>query len=204
MKIIKASVKIYDKINPVEVMQKLEAAARNCYQSEAGNDTAEEFIRRLIKRGHESVIEHQSVTVVFTVDRGISHEIVRHRLASYSQESTRYCDYSKGKFDGEITLIEPFAREELPFAYDIWELACHADEAAYKSMLANGCKAQDARAILPNSLKTTLFMTANLREWRHFFKMRCSPAAHPQIRAVAKDLLNQFNELLPAVFGDLV
>ena len=203
MKIIKARATIYDKINPVEVMRKLEAAGRICYQSEAGDDTADEFIRKLIKKGHESVIEHQSVTVVFTVDRGISHEIVRHRLASYSQESTRYCNYSKGKFNGEITVIEPFEREEFPFAYDIWEMSCRADETAYNAMLADDCKAQDARAVLPNSLKTTLFMTANLREWRHFFKMRCSPAAHPQIREVAKDLLNQFNELLPAVFGDL-
>jgi thymidylate synthase (FAD) len=149
------------------------------------------------------VLEHISVTVKFVCDRGVSHEIVRHRLASYSQESTRYCNYSKGDFNGEITVIEPCFLVPGTAGYDMWYKACQMAEQYYFSMLDWGCTPEEARAVLPNSLKTELVMTANLREWRHFFKLRASKAAHPQMRELTVPLLGEFKEKIPVVFDDI-
>lgn len=145
---------------------------------------------------------HQDVSVLFTVDRGISHEIVRHRLASYCQESTRYCDYSAGRFGGEITVIEPKALRHTP-GYKIWMDSCKRAETAYFDLLDCGCSPQEARGVLPNSLKTEIVMTANLAEWRHFFQLRTSRAAHPQMREVAIPLLREFKKRDPENFGDI-
>lgn len=206
MKIIKPSVEIIDKIVPEEMIKKIELCGRVCYKSE-DRITAEsgtKFIMNLIKRGHESVLEHASFTVRFICDRGVTHEIVRHRLASYSQESTRYCNYSKGDFDGQITFIKPMFLDEKSEGYAIWEDACLMAEDRYFKMLNFGCSPQEARAVLPNSLKTELMMTANIREWRHFLKLRTSPAAHPQMREVADMLLEQVNFILPVFFDDII
>lgn len=145
---------------------------------------------------------HQDVSVLFTVDRGISHEIVRHRLASYCQESTRYCDYSAGRFGGEITVIEPKALRHTP-GYKIWMDSCRRAETAYFDLLDCGCSPQEARGVLPNSLKTEIVMTANLAEWRHFFQLRTSRAAHPQMREVAIPLLREFKKRDPENFDDI-
>jgi len=206
MKIIKPSVEIIDKIVPEEMIKKIELCGRVCYKSE-DRITAEsgtKFIMNLIKRGHESVLEHASFTVRFICDRGVTHEIVRHRLASYSQESTRYCNYSKGDFDGQITFIKPMFLDEKSEGYAIWEDVCLMAEDRYFKMLNFGCSPQEARAVLPNSLKTELMMTANIREWRHFLKLRTSPAAHPQMREVADMLLEQVNLILPVFFDDII
>jgi thymidylate synthase (FAD) len=204
MKIIKPSVEIIDKIVPEEVIKKIELCGRVCYKSE-DRITAEsgtKFIMNLIKRGHESVLEHASFTVKFICDRGVTHEMVRHRIASFSQESTRYCNYAKGGFGSEITVIEPCYLAGA--GYGRWEMACRQAERAYFDLLNWGCTVQEARAVLPNSLKTEIIMTANLREWRHFLKLMTSPAAHPQMREVADMLLEQVNFILPVFFDDII
>ncbi|HOQ08606.1 MAG TPA: FAD-dependent thymidylate synthase [Syntrophomonadaceae bacterium] len=183
---------------------RLERCARICYKSEGRmeNDFNPQFLASILTRGHESVIEHEKVTVLFIVDRGVSHEIVRHRIASYSQESTRYCNYSQDKFGREITVIEPFFLTD-PEAYSLWKQACQTAEDCYMKMLEKGCSPQEARSVLPNSLKTEIAVTFNMREWRHFFQLRCAGAAHPQMRQVAIPLLLLFKEKFPVLFDDI-
>ena len=144
-----------------------------------------------------------SATVRFVCDRGVSNEIVRHRLASYSQESTRYCNYGKDDFGCEITVIEPEFLTGDTTGYAIWKQAMADAELAYFSLLEWGCTPEEARAVLPNALKTELIMTANMREWRHFFRLRCAPAAHPQMRSLAIPLYRKFADALPELFGDI-
>ena len=205
MKIIKPGFEFITPINGDVILKRIELCGRVCYKSEdrITNESAPEFLRRIIASGHESVLEHCSFTVKFIIDRGVSHEIVRHRLASYSQESTRYCNYSKEGFGGEITVIEPCYLHYGSKAYDEWEYACQRAELAYFNMLCYGLSPQEARAVLPNSLKTEVVMTANIREWRHFFKLRCSPKAHPQMREVATRLLAAVKEKIPVCFDDI-
>jgi len=205
MNIIKASTIIMDNLNGVDVIKKIEQCGRVCYKSEEKitNDSSYKFIENIIKRGHESVLEHFSFSVKFICDRGISHEIVRHRIASYSQESTRYCNYSKDDFGSEITVIEPCFLEPGTKGYNIWETSCSLSEKMYFNMLDWGCSPQEARVVLPTSLKTEVVMTANLREWRHFLKLRTSPAAHPQMREVTIPLLEELKTVIPVVFDDI-
>ncbi|HBN84535.1 MAG TPA: FAD-dependent thymidylate synthase [Clostridiales bacterium] len=205
MKVIKPGVEILDRFDGEEVLKKLELCGRVCYKSEGkvGEGTAEKFVRMIMKSRHESVLEHFSFSVRFICDRGVTHEIVRHRLASYSQESTRYCNYSQDKFGREITVIEPCYLVENPVGYSIWKKACQEAEKAYFNMLDNGHTPQEARAVLPNSLKTDLVMTANIREWRHFLKLRTDKAAHPQMREVALLLLNELKTKIPVLFEDI-
>ena len=206
MKIIKPDVEICIKdVIGQDILEKIEVCGRVCYKSEGKiqEGSAEKFVANIIKRGHEAVLEHVSVTVKFIVDRGVSHEIVRHRLASYCQESTRYCNYSKDNFENEITVIKPLFLEEGTIGFEAWKNACEEAEAAYFNLLDYGCTPQEARSVLPNSLKTELVMTANLREWRTFFKLRTAPAAHPQMREVTIPLLEKFKTLIPVVFDGL-
>lgn len=205
MKVIKPSVEIIDSFDGQDVIKKLERCGRVCYKSEdkITDDSAYKFIENIIKRGHESVLEHFSFSVKFICDRGISHEIVRHRIASYSQESTRYCNYSKDDFGTEITVIEPCFLVPGTEGYKLWEGACLVAEQMYFKMLDWGCTPQEARVVLPTSLKTELVMTANIREWRHFLKLRTSPAAHPQMKEVAGLLLKELKAKIPVVFDDI-
>ena len=200
MKIIEPSVEILDHMDGNEFLQKLELCGRVCYKSEdkITEDSAERFVRMLIKRGHESVLEHVSVTAKFVVDRGVSHEIVRHRIASYSQESTRYCRYGDG-----ITVIQPPGIERGTNAYLNWYFGCQNAETAYRDMLSSGISPQIARSILPTCVKTEIVMTANLREWRHFLRLRMDKSAHPQMREIACKLCDQLAEMVPVVFEDL-
>jgi len=193
-----------EQLEPV-IIKKLERYARICYKSEEKMKDSDNssFLKKLIQRGHESIVEHEKVTTLFIVDRGISHEIVRHRIAAYSQESTRYCNYSKDKFGNEITVINPYFLIGRKKAYGYWEEACLAAEKNYIKMLESGCTAQEARSVLPNSLKTEIVVSYNLREWRHFFRLRCDPAAHPQMRQVAIPLLLFFQKKLPVLFDDI-
>lgn len=188
-----------------DMLRRIEKIGRVCYKSEEriGEGTAEKFIAGIIKRGHESVIEHGSITVKVTCDRGVTHEIVRHRIASYSQESTRYCNYSKDKFGGEITFIRPcfWAEDDEKFA--LWKETMQSIENSYVKLISLGAKPEEARSILPNSVKTEIMVTMNLREWRHFFKLRTSERAHPQIREVAIPLLNELKGLVPVIFDDI-
>ena len=159
----------------------VEKAGRVCWKSEdkITENSTEPFISRIIKLGHESVIEHLSATVMFVVDRGVSHELVRQRLCSFSQSSTRYANYSKGKFGSEITVIKPFLFKEGTAQYKEWYNGCIASERAYMNLVNSGVTAEWARSVLPNSLMTEIFVTANMREWRHVFKLRCANGAHP-------------------------
>lgn len=209
MQAIKPYTQIYKDFDGQKVLQKIEAVARTCYKSEGKiqEGSAAKLVAGLIKSGHEAMLEHASVTVKFVVDRGISHELVRHRLASFAQESTRYCNYSKDDFGSEITFIIPNYLEYKSEGWNIWKESMKQAEDAYFKMLDFGLSPQQARAVLPNSLKTEVVMTANLREWRHFFKLRAlgiTGKPHPQMLEVAVPLLEDMKNLIPVVFDDLV
>lgn len=215
MQIIKAGYEIVDSLNGAEILKKIEKVARVCYKSEdkIGEGTAEKMVRALIKSNHLAMLEHFSFSVKFIVDRGVSHEIVRHRVASFAQESTRYCNY--GTKGGEITVIEPFylmadgvnvSTDNWSERYGAWVSACEEAEKSYLRMITDGASPQEARAVLPTSLKTEVVMTANLREWRHFFSLRACGSTgnpHPQMLEVAVPLLKEIKELIPVVFDDL-
>jgi thymidylate synthase (FAD) len=205
VKIVDAGFQIMALPDPESVLAHIEAAGRTCYKSEDRTtpDSGREFVARILRSGHESVIEHASATVRFICDRGVTHELVRHRLASYSQESTRYANYSKDRFGSEITVIRPLFWAEGSPQYALWARAMREAEAAYLELMAAGAKAQEARSVLPNSLKTEIVMTANLREWRHVMRLRCAGAAHPQIREIMLPLLDEFSRRIPVVFDDL-
>lgn len=205
MQIISPSVDILSAVDGHEVLKRLEIVGRTCYKSEnlITDNSAEAFVRKLISRGHEAIIEHESISVRFICDRGVSHELVRHRLASYAQESQRFCNYSHDKFGGEITVIKPCFLLEGTEAYRQWEWTMHRAECAYFDLLDIGLSPQEARCVLPNSLKTEVVMTANLREWRTVLRLRCSKAAHPQMREVMLMLLEKLPSLIPVVFDDI-
>ncbi len=207
MRIIEPSAEIIipNATRGIDICKHIEKCGRICYKSEGKitDDSYILFIQKIIERGHEAVLEHFSISIKFVCDRGVSHEIVRHRLASYCQESTRYCNYIKDDFGGEITVIKPCYLVEGTKGYFDWKESCEKSESAYFDMLEFGCKPQEARAVLPNSLKTEIMMTANLREWRHFFRLRCSKAAHPQMREVAFKALVAMQEYIPIIFDDV-
>jgi thymidylate synthase (FAD) len=196
-------------------LKAIEYIGRVCYKTEHAitGESHSKFVDGLIKRGHESVIEHISVTAHIICDRGVSHEIVRHRIASYSQESTRYCNYNNG-----VTFVIPpwvnIATGEYNYTRcvdsgcndqtsGLWAIACKFSEDNYLRLLSLGWTPQQARTVLNNSTKTELYMTANMREWRHFFKLRTAPAAHPQMREIAIPLLEEFKREIPVVFDDI-
>jgi thymidylate synthase (FAD) len=205
MKIIKSSFLICSPISEKEMLSRIEAAGRICYKSEnkISNDSAAKFVKNLIKHGHESVIEHEKITIVIICDRAISHEIVRHRIASYSQESTRYCNYADDKFNNELTFIKPCFWQENDELYDLWKKEMQSIEDTYFKMLKIGASPQEARSILPCSLKTELAMTMNIRQWRHFLKLRTSTASHPQMREIAIPILEELKSLYPSLFEDI-
>ena len=188
---------IDEEIDAKAIIKKVERACRTCYRSEdkIEEGSAERLIRSCIKRGHHSILEHGNVTFRIVCDRGVSHEIVRHRIAAYSQESTRYCNYSQEKFGNELTFIYPswVSQNSNERSNDVrWLLldeACYRLEKLYFGMLTQGAKPEDARALLPNCLRTELVMTMNIRELRHFLKLRLSKAAHPDIRVIAAQML---------------
>ena len=196
---------LVDYFDREQILKSIERKGRVCYKSEdrITEESASKFVKDIIRRGHESVIEHEKLSVGFTVDRGVSHEIVRHRIASYSQESTRYCNYSGGKFDKEITVIEPLFFQDDFVKYQRWYQAVSTTEDYYMYLIEAGARPEEARSVLPNSLKTEVEMTANFREWRHFFKVRAQKTAHPQMQQVAIPLLDFLQKKLPEVFGDI-
>jgi len=206
MKIIKAGYEIIDVLDGDAILKKIELCGRVCYKSEEkiDDESSKKFVEDIIKRGHESVLEHVSFTIRFIVDRGVSHELVRHRIASFSQESTRYCNYGH---ENEVTFIKPMFWEEIrkknTEQYDTWLSSCKYSEVSYLGLINNGSTAQEARSVLPNSLKTEVIMTANLREWRHFFKLRTPIAAHPQMREVTIPLLRELQGIIPVIFDDI-
>lgn len=225
MRIIEPYIVLEDNIDGKEILKKIERIGRVCYKSENNikEGSAEKFVSNLINRHHESVLEHESISVRVICDRGVSHEIVRHRLASYSQESTRYINYTNDKFGNELTFIKPcwfinnlyvlnkYAKdktyknsEELLEGEFDWINAMQSIEDNYFILIKDDeWTPEEARSILPNSIKTELVMTMNLREWRHFFKMRCDKAAHPQMREIAYMILDTFKTNIPIIFDDI-
>ena len=209
MKIIEASAIIETPIHGEDrnlILRTIERAARTCYKSECKitEDSAADFVRKITQvRKHQSVIEHASATIRFVVDRGVSHELVRHRLAAFSQESTRYCNYTKDGFGSEITVVNPFFWPVASPQWMQWKMACESCEAHYFALIKAGAKPQEARSVLPNSLKTEVVMTCNMREWRHVFQMRAASAAHPQMQQVMRPLLAEFKKHLPELFDDI-
>lgn len=195
MKIIKPSVEIIDELNQDAILKKIEMCARVCYKSEdkATDESAEKFIRSIIKRGHESVLEHVSFTVRFVVDRAIANEIVRHRLTSPSQESTRYIRYDSIGFVKPIELKQD----------SIWKDACESSERFYSMLIQSGEKPETARSVLLHGTKTELILTSNAREWRHVIKLRTSPAAHTDMRHIMNKLLDELLVELPVLFDDI-
>ena len=215
MKIIRAGYKIVSNVDGVKILKNIEKIGRTCYKSEdrITDNSASEFVKMLIDKGHEAVIEHEFITVKFICDRGVSHELVRHRLASFVQESTRYCNYSKDKFGNELTFVKPpfltrpsqnKKRWSDYLVAEHWQNAMRQAEYFYLDMIDRGLKPEEARSVLPNSLKTEVIMTANLREWRHFFKLRTGKTAHPQMREITIPLLGELKEKIPVVFGDII
>lgn len=199
MKVIDPSVIVSLQSAPHFIMQTIEDAGRTCYKSEDKiNETSHvAFIERLVRRGHEAMLEHGYATAHFRIDRGVSHELVRHRLASFAQESTRYCNY-KNK---DIEFVRPASMDAYP--YELWVNAMLNAEESYQHMMQNGCTPQQARAVLPNSLATDIVVTANLREWRTILKLRCAKDAHPDMRYIMLRLLSDMHKLFPPVFEDI-
>lgn len=203
MEIISPSYEIFDPVDGEAILNKLELWGRVAHKSEdkVTPVSARVFIRKLIDMGHESVIEHVFISVKFICDRGVTHELVRHRLVSFTQESTRYCDYSKSG----VTFIRPvfWDSEEESEQYRRWKDAMLAAEAYYNALISHGASPEKARTVLPNSTKTEIVTTANLREWRHILRQRTSKAAHPQMRQLMIPLLNDFKRLIPVIFDDI-
>lgn len=222
MNSLKASYEVLSKVSDgaIEELKHIERIGRVCYKSEGmiteDGESAKKFVAMLIKRGHEAMIEHSSLSVKFTVDRGVSHELVRHRIASFAQESTRYVNYSLEKFGSEInvidikdgikldrTMMKNLDGSEIVSIAHEWELAMEDAERHYLRMIELGATPQIARSVLPNSTKTEITITANYREWRNFFKLRVPETAHPQMREVTIPLLKELKTLIPVVFDDI-
>lgn len=218
---IKASYEILTPISEggTKELQHIEKIGRVCYKSEdyitEDGESARKFVAMLIRNGHEAMIEHSFLSVKFTVDRGVSHELVRHRIASFAQESTRYCNYAKDKFGAECAFIdlEPgimldnkmkkMSGEEIALVMAEWTSAMEDAERHYMRLLELGATPQIARAVLPNSTKTEITLSANYREWRNFFKLRVPADVHPQMREVTIPLLKELKGMIPVIFDDI-
>lgn len=221
MKIINPTFEILSEISEkgIKELQHIEKIGRVCYKSEdritEDGESAKKFVKMLIDRGHLAMIEHSSLSVKFTVDRGFSHELVRHRIASFAQESTRFCNYNKNKFGNEISVICPMggilldnktnslSGNDINKLVNEWSAAMEDAERHYLKMIEMGATPQIARSVLPNSLKTEITITANYREWRNFFKLRIQYSAHPAMREVTIPLLNTLKKRIPIIFDDI-
>lgn len=230
MKIVEPKYEILTDISEggIKELQQIERVARVCYKSEdkitPDGESAKKLVGFLVKQGHEAMLEHSQLSVLFTCDRGIANELVRHRIGSFAQESTRYCNYSKEKFGGELSFILPFyipdepkenaikaasSTEELKKLetdyqiHNAWYWTCDDAEKSYKTLIANGMRPEQARCVLPLCLKTEIVVTANYREWRNIFKLRTPVAAHPQMRELMCPLLLEVQKKIPVVFDDI-
>ncbi|MDD3669635.1 MAG: FAD-dependent thymidylate synthase [Alphaproteobacteria bacterium] len=205
VKIVPPSVEILTPIDADQIMRHLEICIRNCYKSEDKIEpgSAGRMIAKIIEMGHEAMLEHFAISVRLVCDIGVYKDLTRHRIASYAIESTRYCNYSKGKFGSEISVMEPPVLQPGTPDYDIW-LKCMSDiENTYNTLAARGYKADVLRMLLPHSTKASVIMTANIREWRHVLKLRTAAAAHPTVQQVMKILLAELKARLPVLFADI-
>ena len=214
-----ATYEILSDIDGISELQHIEKIGRVCYKSEdkitEDGVSAKKFVAMLIKNGHEAMIEHSSLSVKFIVDRGVTHELVRHRIASFAQESTRYCNYSKDKFSNNCCFIDinkgilldksmdKLSNDTIQLILSEWATAMGDAEEHYMNMIKLGASPQIARSVLPNSTKSEITITANYREWRSFFKLRTPMSAHPQMREVTIPLLNDLKQMIPIIFDDI-
>lgn len=220
MKLIKPSVEILDELHGDTILKILERVARTCYKSEdkitENTDSAKRLVKTILTNRHASILEFVNVTVKFTCSIGCAREITRHRIGSYSQESTRYCNYTQDKFDNQLTFIIPewanleegeyHSMEVSEINNDkeyIFTRACLAADGAYTALIDGNCKPEQAREVLPLCTKTEINVQYNLREWMHFFELRCSNHAHPEIRNLAKTVLKEFHNKIPLIFDEL-
>lgn len=230
MKIVEPKYEILTDISEggINELQQIERVARVCYKSEdkitPDGESAKKLVGFLVKQGHEAMLEHSQLSVLFTCDRGVANELVRHRIASFAQESTRYCNYAGEKFGGELSFIRPFYIPDEPDISkiqkatsgeeikkletdyqinDAWYMACDEAEESYRTLIANGLRPEQARCVLPLCLKTEIVVTANYREWRNIFKLRTPVAAHPQMRELMCPLLLGVQKKIPVVFDDI-
>lgn len=217
MKIIEPKYEILTEISEggIKELQQIERVARVCYKSEnkivPDGSSAKKLVGFLVKQGHEAMLEHSQLSVLFTCDRAIANELVRHRIASFAQESTRYCNYAGEKFGGELSFIKPYwipqvygdvSSDDIQ-AWNEWYDACAETEKQYLNMLHDGMRPEQARCVLPLCLKTEIVVTANYREWRNIFKLRTPVAAHPQMRELMCPLLLELQKKIPVVFDDI-
>lgn len=207
VKIIEPSVEIVSEINSDKMLKQIEKCARNCYKSENNitEDTtsAVKMIGKLIEMGHTAMIEFADVIVNLHCDVGVYKDLTRHRHCSFAIESTRYCNYSKGKFGNEISVIKPCNMDENSGIYHTWLKAMNDMERAYMQMAEIGATPDQLRMILPHSTAASVMMKANVREWRHIFNLRCAKAAHPSVRQIMLMTLNEFHNKIPVLFDDL-
>ena len=215
MKIVEPKYEILTDISEggIKELQQIERGARVCYKSEdkitPDGESAKKLVGFLVKQGHEAMLEHSQLSVLFTCDRGVANELVRHRIASFAQESTRYCNYAGEKFGGELSFIIPHylfdstGSEKSRRMYAQWESSCKDDENYYMHLIDLGMRPEQARCVLPLCLKTEIMVTANYREWRNIFKLRTPVAAHPQIRELMCPLLKELQSKIPVVFDDI-
>lgn len=210
MKIVEPKYEILTDISKsgVKELQQIERVARVCYKSEdkivPDGSSAKKLVGFLVKQGHEAMLEHSQLSVLLTCDRGVANELVRHRIASFAQESTRYCNYSKDKFGSEIQVIMPtFIKNADEPTRIAWTESMYAIEKQYMQLLEHGFRPEQARCVLPLCLKTEIVVTANLREWRNIFKLRTPVAAHPQMRELMCPLLKELQKKIPVIFDDI-
>lgn len=210
MKIVEPKYEILTDISEggIKELQQIERVARVCYKSEdkitPDGESAKKLVGFLVKQGHEAMLEHSQLSVLFTCDRGVANELVRHRIASFAQESTRYCNYSKEKFGAEIQVVMPtFIKNADEPTRTAWTESMYSVEKQYMQLLEHGFRPEQARCVLPLCLKTEIVVTANYREWRNIFKLRTPVAAHPQMRELMCPLLKEIQKKIPVVFGDI-
>jgi thymidylate synthase (FAD) len=210
MKIVEPKYEILTDISEggIKELQQIERVARVCYKSEdkitPDGESAKKLVGFLVKQGHEAMLEHSQLSVLFTCDRGVANELVRHRIASFAQESTRYCNYAGEKFGGELSFVKPSYISDGTREYYAWETVCVDAEAAYLCMVNDlKLRPEQARCVLPLCLKTEIVVTANYREWRNIFKLRTPVAAHPQMRELMCPLLLEVQKKIPVVFDDI-
>ena len=218
MKIIEPEVYI-QKYDGIKIMKNIEKACRTCYRSEGKitEDSYKQLLKNCINRGHESVLEHEKITVKLICDIGVYKDITRHRIASFSIESTRYCNYSKDKFENSIKFIKPV------YYTDAWQIAnyegqamteeelkcfywykCMSDiEETYLNMAQLKCTPDEMRMILPHSTAAEVTMTANIREWKHILSLRCSKGAHPAVQQIMIPILLNFKQNMNEIFEDV-
>jgi len=204
MKIIKPKVGI-EKVDYNEIMKNLEIACRTCYRSEdkITDESYKTLLRNCINRGHESILEHEKITIRMVCDIGVYKDLTRHRHASFSIESTRYCNYGKDKFDNEIKFIEPVNIEKDTEIYNEWKKSCEQIEEHYIKMVNLGATPDQMRMILPHSTAAAVTMTANIREWKHILSLRCTRHAHPAVEQVMIPVLLHLKQNMPEIFESI-